>query len=127
MSTNHAPRRAAALAAVVCASLPFSPRRADAQLTAAAASQIVEGCANHARGRKQSHAIAVYDDGGNPVATLRMDGNAPGIMEFAMQKAEAVARWRFSTGSGGSPKPRRCIAWPSSRPASSPCPWWAWR
>jgi glc operon protein GlcG len=70
---------------------------ASAQLTATAASQILDGCAAHAKAKGQSHAIAVYDDGGNPVALLRMDGNASGIAAFAMQKAEAVARWRFST------------------------------
>jgi uncharacterized protein GlcG (DUF336 family) len=70
---------------------------ARAQLSAAMASQIIDGCAAHARGKGQSHAIAVYDDGGHPVALLRMDGNGPGIMEFAMRKAEAVAYWRFST------------------------------
>jgi glc operon protein GlcG len=95
MRTIRALRRAAALA-VVCAA-PLSPRAAGAQLDAAAASKIVDGCVAHARGRSQSHAIAVYDDGGHPVALLRMDGNAPGITDFAMQKADAVAHWRFST------------------------------
>jgi len=62
-----------------------------------AASQIIAGCAAHAKARNQSHAIAVYDDGGDLVAALRMEGNAPGIMAFSLQKAEAVANWRFST------------------------------
>ena len=66
-------------------------------LSADAAWRIVEGCVAHARAKGQSQAIAVYDEGGHPVALLRMDGNAPGITEFAMQKAEAVAYWRFST------------------------------
>jgi glc operon protein GlcG len=66
-------------------------------LSAAAASQVIEGCAAHARAKGQSHAIAVYDAGGHPVALLRMDGNAPGVTEFAMAKADAVARWHFST------------------------------
>lgn len=70
---------------------------ADAQLGSATASKVIEGCVAHARGKSQSHAIAVYDQGGHPVALLRMDGNAPGIMEFAMQKARSVANWRFST------------------------------
>lgn len=70
---------------------------AQQQLTAEAASRIVDGCAAHARAKGQSHAIAVYDDGGHPVALLRMDGNSPGITEFALQKADAVAHWRFST------------------------------
>ena len=87
-------RTAAALVAAACV-LP--PHRAAAQLSAAAAARIVEGCAAHVRGKRQSHAVAVYDDGGHPVALLRMDGNAAGVMEFAMQKADAVAHWRFST------------------------------
>ncbi len=70
---------------------------AQMQLSAAAASQIIEGCAVHAKAKRQSHAIAVYDAGGHPVALLRMDGNAPGIIEFAMEKATAVALWHFST------------------------------
>ena len=67
------------------------------KLDAEAASKIVDGCATHAKAKMQSHAIAVYDEGGNPIALLRMDGNAPGITEFAMQKAAAVASWHFST------------------------------
>lgn len=66
-------------------------------LTAAAATQIIEGCAAHAKAKGQSHAIAVYDDGAHPVALIRMDGNSPGITDFAMQKADAAAHWRFST------------------------------
>ena len=68
-----------------------------ARLTADAASKIIDGCATHARSKHQSHAIAVYDDGGAAVALLRMDGNTPGVTEFAMQKAAAVASWQFST------------------------------
>ena len=66
-------------------------------LTADAASKIVDGCVKHAKAKMQSHAIAVYDDGGHVVALLRMDGNPPGVTEFAMQKADAVAHWHFST------------------------------
>lgn len=94
MRKNGSLLRSAALA-VVCLSAPL--RHAAAQLNAAAASQIVEGCAAHARNKGQSHAIAVYDYGGHPLALLRMDGNAPGILEFAMQKADAVAHWHVST------------------------------
>ena len=88
------------VAVVVVAALSFLPTAAQPQqldLTAADASKIVEGCATHAKAKGQSHAIAVYDSGGNAVATLRMDGNGSGIMAFAMQKAEATARWGFST------------------------------
>ena len=66
-------------------------------LGAQGALQIVNGCADHAKAKGQSHAIAVYDDGGNLLAFLRMDGNPPGIGEFAMQKGQAVAHWHFST------------------------------
>lgn len=68
-----------------------------ATLNAATATSIIEGCASHSRGRNQSHAIAVYDAGGHPIALLRMDGNSAGATEFAMQKAAAVAHWQFST------------------------------
>jgi glc operon protein GlcG len=70
---------------------------ASPSITADVASQIINGCVAHAKGKGQSHAIAVYDDGGHPVALLRMDGNQPGVTEFALQKAEAVASWHFST------------------------------
>ena len=86
------------LAALCLASSAATPvLSAQPQLSAAAASQIIDGCAAHAKAKGQSHAIAVLDDGGHPVALLRMDGNAPGITEFALQKADAVAQWRFST------------------------------
>lgn len=85
---------------VVCMALlrmageaPLSAAGLDAQT----ALRIVDGCAAHARAKGQSHAIAVHDDGGHPVALLRMDGNAFGIQEFATAKAVAVAAWRFST------------------------------
>ena len=67
------------------------------RLTAASAQAIVSGCAAHAAGRKQSHAIAVTDTGGHLVAALRMDGNAQGMMEFATAKARAAASWGFGT------------------------------
>jgi uncharacterized protein GlcG (DUF336 family) len=89
------------LASVVAlASILATPSIAMAQqrtLDAKTAMQIIDGCAAHSRAKNQSHAIAVYDDGGHPVAILRMDGNSPGVTAFAMQKAEAVAHWRFST------------------------------
>jgi uncharacterized protein GlcG (DUF336 family) len=68
-----------------------------AQIDARSARSIVEGCAVHAAARKQSHAIAVVDNGGRLVAALRMDGNGSGIMDFALAKAEAAAAWGFST------------------------------
>lgn len=68
-----------------------------ATISADIASKIIDGCVSHAKAKSQSHAIAVYDNGGHVVAFLRMDGNASGIGDFAMAKADAVANWHFST------------------------------
>jgi len=77
--------------------LPVLSMAAVDGINAQSATQIIEGCVAHAKGKRQSHAIAVYDDGAHPIAVLRMDGNPAGVMEFAMQKAAAVAHWHFST------------------------------
>jgi uncharacterized protein GlcG (DUF336 family) len=66
-------------------------------LDARAAEAIVHGCATHALAKHQSHAIAVVDTGGQLLATLRMDGNGSGMMDFAIAKAQAAAAWGFST------------------------------
>lgn len=66
-------------------------------LDAKAAQAIVAGCAAHSSAKMQSEAIAVVDNGGNLVATLRMDGNGSGIFDFALAKAQAAAAWGFST------------------------------
>lgn len=66
-------------------------------LDAKLAQAIVAGCAAHAAGKRQGHAIAVVDTGGQLVAALRMDGNGSGIFDFALAKAEAAAAWGFST------------------------------
>ncbi len=66
-------------------------------LTAQAAEAIIAGCAAHAAGKQQSHAIVVVDTGGHPVAALRMDGNGSGIFDFSLAKAQAAAAWGFST------------------------------
>ena len=71
--------------------------QAPARLDASTAQEIVRGCAAHATSIGQSHAIAVVDLSGSLVAFLKMDGNTPGIAEFAIEKAEAVAHWRFPT------------------------------
>ena len=68
-----------------------------ASIDAKTASKMIDGCVAHSTAKRQSHAIAVYDAGGQPVALLRMDGNSPGVTDFAMQKAAAAAHWRFST------------------------------
>ena len=77
--------------------VPALSTAATPRITADVALQIINGCVAHAKGKGQGHAIAVYDAGGHPVALLRMDGNQPGVTEFAVQKAEAVASWHFST------------------------------
>ena len=76
---------------------PAADAQPSATLNAQAAQSIIGGCAAHATTKKQSHAIVVVDTGGNQVAALRMDGNGSGILDFAVQKAEAAAAWGFST------------------------------
>lgn len=72
-------------------------RAEEALITSDLASQIIKGCVEHSAARKQSHAIAVVDDGGHLVAFLRMQGNTPGVADFALAKAQAVGHWHFST------------------------------
>jgi glc operon protein GlcG len=89
-------RHALILAAAAVVAVPAqsqTPPRLDARTAQA----IVNGCAAHAAGKRQSHAIAVVDTGGHLVAALRMDGNGSGMMDFALVKAQAVAAWGFST------------------------------
>lgn len=74
-----------------------TPAPPPARLDARAAQAIVAGCVAHSSGRNQSHAIAVVDTGGRLVASLRMDGNGYGIMDFALAKAGAAAAWGFPT------------------------------
>ena len=76
--------------------LPFAAG-AQTSIDAATASKMIEGCVAHSKAKSQSHAIAIYDAGGSPVALLRMDGNSPGVMDFAIAKAVAAAKWGFST------------------------------
>ena len=70
------------------------------RLDAAAAQAIVQGCVTHSTGRNQSHAIVVVDSGGQMLASLRMDGNSYGIMDFALAKARASAAWGVATARG---------------------------
>lgn len=83
-------------AALTAATLP-APSAAT-PIDARQAQAVVAGCVAHATGRSQSHAIVVVDPGGHVVASLRMDGNGTGIMDFARAKAEAAAAWGFATG-----------------------------
>jgi len=68
-----------------------------ANLTVEIALTMIDGCRAQANTKGQSHAIVVVDAGGHVIASLRMDGNAPGIMAFAEQKARAAAMWGFGT------------------------------
>jgi uncharacterized protein GlcG (DUF336 family) len=70
-----------------------SAQQAPARLDARAAQAIIAGCVAHSTARRQSHGIAVVDAGGHLVASLRMDGNGYGIMEFAIAKARASSAW----------------------------------
>lgn len=97
MAVHRRARLLLAFPLYVTTAAPAQPPSAPPpRLDAAAAQAIVAGCARHAAGR-QSHAIAVVDLGGHQIAALRMDGNAQGIMAFALAKAEAAAAWGFST------------------------------
>jgi glc operon protein GlcG len=87
---------AAALAAAGSAHAQPAPGRLDG----AAAQAIVQGCVRHSSGRRQSHAIVVVDSGGHVVASLRMDENSYGIMDFALAKARASAAWGVATAQG---------------------------
>ncbi|MFL6551015.1 MAG: GlcG/HbpS family heme-binding protein [Povalibacter sp.] len=90
--------RLAAFAVFAACSL-FHPdaKAAEDAITADLASRIIKGCVDHSTAKKQSHAIAIVDEGAHLIAFLRMEGNTPGVAEFAMAKAEAVGHWHFST------------------------------
>ncbi|HEX8572261.1 MAG TPA: heme-binding protein [Allosphingosinicella sp.] len=87
---------AAALSALAAAA-PLPAQAPAPALTAALAEAVVAGCRAHSAAKGQSHAVAVVDPGGHLVAALRMDGNRSGIMDFALEKAKAVAAWGFGT------------------------------
>ena len=89
--------RHALMIAVAALCAPPAQSQTPPRLDARTAQAIVNGCATHAAGKKQSHAIAVVDTGGHLVAALRMDGNGSGMMDFALAKAQAVAAWGFPT------------------------------
>src|SRR3990170_6563317 len=89
--------RNALMAGALALTVPAPSFAQQTMLDARTAQAIVAGCAAHATGKKQSHAIAVVDPGGHLIAALRMDGNGSGIMDFSIAKAKAVAAWGFST------------------------------
>ncbi|MEM7006873.1 MAG: heme-binding protein [Pseudomonadota bacterium] len=66
-------------------------------LSAAQAETIIDGCQAFAEENHRIHGIAVYDSSANLLAFLRMDGASVGAAAFAMDKAKAVAMWRFPT------------------------------
>ena len=86
-----------AAAVATCGFAAATTHAEEFEMTAELASRIVKGCVDHSSQRKQSHAIAVVDEGGHLVAFLRMQGNSPGVAEFALAKAKAVGQWHFST------------------------------
>ena len=80
----------------LAAALPAQAQNA-AVMDAATAQAVLNGCVAHAEANGQSHGIVVVDAGGHIMAALRMDGNGPGIVAFAEEKAYAAATWGFST------------------------------
>lgn len=86
---------AAALVTIIATSA--AAQAPSMRLTTDSAEKIIAGCAAHSKAKSQSHAIAVFDYGANPVAFLRMEGNSAGAAAFAMEKARAVALWGFAT------------------------------
>lgn len=86
-----------AILAAISGAAPLPSQPPAPALTAPLAQAIVEGCRSHASAKGQSHAVAVVDPGGHLVAALRMDGNRAGMMDFALEKAKAVAAWGFAT------------------------------
>ncbi len=81
------------LAAGVLFGAAASAQQPPGRMDSGAAQAIIGGCFAHSTGRRQSHAIAVVDAGGQLVAALRMDGNGYGIMDFALAKARASSAW----------------------------------
>src|SRR4051794_41693021 len=86
--------------AAAAALLPLGAPAAAApplRLDAESALAIVTACRDSSALKRQSHSVAVVDAGGSLLAALRMNGNPPGTIEFALEKARAVAAWGFST------------------------------
>ncbi|MEM9668169.1 MAG: heme-binding protein [Pseudomonadota bacterium] len=77
--------------------LPIIGSASAQTLSAAQAESIIDGCLAFAEQNDRIHGIAVYDSSANLLAFLRMDGASVGAAKFAMDKAKAVAMWRFPT------------------------------
>ena len=84
------------LLAIGAAALPAQAHDM-ASFDAASAQAVLNGCVAHAEANGQSQGIVVVDAGGHIMAALRMDGNGPGIIAFAEEKAYAAATWGFAT------------------------------
>ncbi len=82
---------------VIFLSFPANSQSALSRLDLSVAERIANGCRAHAVAKGQSHGIVVHDTGGHPVFAMRMDGNGPGVMAFADEKAKAAALWGFAT------------------------------
>lgn len=74
-----------------------SAERQIATLSASEAEAIIDGCQAFAEANDRIHGIAVYDSSAHLLAFLRMDGASVGAAAFALEKAKAVAMWRFAT------------------------------
>lgn len=88
---------ALAAAGACASSAPTAQAQTAGTLGAKQAQAVIAGCVAQASSKMQSHAIVVVDLGGRAIASLRMDGNPYGIMDFALTKAVAAAAWGFST------------------------------
>jgi uncharacterized protein GlcG (DUF336 family) len=58
---------------------------------------LVAGCLERARSQGWAIAVCVSDHAGAPLASARMDGVAPPVLEFAADKAFTAANMRKST------------------------------
>ncbi|MFK7863727.1 MAG: heme-binding protein [Pseudohongiellaceae bacterium] len=79
------------------ASLNSSYAQEPSVLTLQVAETVIRGCVAHAVSNNQGVAVAVVDSSGSLISFVRMDGYPPGVGAFAIEKATAVAGWRFST------------------------------
>lgn len=61
------------------------------------AQQILEAASDHAHAQGWAVAIAVVDDGGHPLALLRLDGASPIAAYIATEKARSAALGRRET------------------------------
>lgn len=84
-------------ALLIFASFQMAHGQDSTTLTLQLAQSVINGCVAHAQASNQGVAVAVVDSSGSLVSFVRMDGYPPGVGAFAIEKAIAVAGWRFST------------------------------